>query len=54
MAEASLTSGQFAALRELAKSGHHLGELVQLNYIEAESDGYAPTASGSFRAAAGL
>jgi hypothetical protein len=61
--EVSLTSGQFAALREVAEAGlqHgtaisfvHLGLLLRLNYIRAESDGYAPTASGIFRIASGL
>jgi hypothetical protein len=61
--EVSLTSGQFAALQEVAKAGlkHgttisfvHLGLLLRLNYIRAESDGYAPTPSGIFRIAHGL
>jgi hypothetical protein len=62
-ARPSLTPDQFMALQEIAKSGllhgteisfAHPGTLLRLSYIRAESDGYAPTASGISRIASSL
>jgi hypothetical protein len=63
VAESNLTSGQFSALQEIAMAGplhgvatsfDCLGVLLRLNFIQAESDGYAPTEAGLSRIAIGL